>query len=57
MELKNKEDLLSFLASLEERLAKVEGSKDEEKPSEKESGEETKDDVEDIDEIEKLLED
>ena len=54
MDFKDKSELMQYLTSLEERLAELEKPKDEPKDEPKY---EPKDDSEDIDEIEKLLED
>ena len=50
MDFKDKSELMQYLTSLEERLTELEKPKDEPK-------DEPKDDSNDIDEIEKLLED
>lgn len=58
MEIKNKQELLEYIASLEERINSLENSKDGDgdgKVNEDESKDEYKED--DIDEIEKFLED
>jgi hypothetical protein len=58
MEFSNKQELIEYLTSLEERLAAIE-PKDEpsEEPKDAEGDGKVNEDVESVDEIEKLLED